>query len=65
MVGKRIKAYLTENGIKQSFLSEKTGISNDVLSKILSGARDLKVVEYARICRALKVDFDTFISEED
>ena len=65
MVGKRIKAYLAENGIKQSFLSEKTGISNDVLSKILAGTRDLKAIEYARICRALKVDFETFIYEDD
>lgn len=65
MVGKRIKAYLAENGIKQSFISEKTGIPNDTLSKILSGVRDLKVIEYVHICRALKVEFETFIDDED
>lgn len=65
MVGKRIKTYLVDHGIKQSFLSEKTGIANDVLSKILLGTRKLDVIEYARICRALNVTFDTFITDED
>lgn len=65
MVGKRIKTYLLEHGIKQSFLSEKTGIANDVLSKILLGTRKLDVIEYAHICRALKVTYDTFITDED
>ena len=65
MVGQRIKAYLTENGIKQSFLSEKTDIWDDVLSKMLSGSRKIEVMEYYRICKALKVDMTTFIAEPE
>ena len=63
MVGQRIKAYLTENGIKQVFLVEKTGISPQKLIAILSGKRKLKVMDYYRICQALNVDLLTFIAE--
>lgn len=63
MVGQRIKAYLNENGIKQSFLSEKTNIPSPVLSAKLSGTRKIEVMEYYRICRALNVDMLTFIDE--
>lgn len=64
MVGQRIKAYLDENGIKKTFLCEKTGLSNPIMTEILSGRRRIEVMEYCRICQALKVDFMTFIVEE-
>ncbi len=63
MVCQRIKAYLAENGIKQSFLSEKTDISAQTLAAILSGTRKLEVMEYYRICQALKVDMLTFLAD--
>ena len=63
MVGQRIKAYLEDHGIKQVFLSEKCEIPPMVLSKMLSGEREIKVMEYFRICQALKVDMMTFIAE--
>ena len=63
MVGQRIKAYLEENGIKQSFLSEKTGIPGPVLSLMLSGQRKIAVTEYYEICQALKIDMNYFMSE--
>ena len=63
MVGQRIKAYLEENGIKQVFLVEKTGISAPVLTQMLSGSRKIEVMEYYRICTALKVDLMTFIAD--
>lgn len=65
MVGQRIKAYLTENGIKQIFLIEKTGIPQQIMSKILSGERKIEVMEYYKICTALKVDMMLFISDGD
>ena len=34
MVGERIKKYLQENGIKQTFLAEKTGLTNSQISDI-------------------------------
>ena len=63
MVGQRIKSYLVENGIKQAFLSEKAEIPLSVLYAILSGSRKLEVMEYYRICQALKVDLMTFIAD--
>mgnify|MGYP002525572197 CR=1 FL=1 len=63
MVGQRIKAYLEENGIKQVFLVEKTGIPAPVLTQMLSGSRKIEVMEYYRICTALKVDLMTFIAD--
>lgn len=64
MVGQRIKAYLVENGIKQSFVSDKANISYPVMSAILSGTRKIEIMEYYRICRALNVDFMTFLGDE-
>ena len=63
MVGQRIKAYLEDNGIRPSFLSEKTEIPSYILRQILSGSRKLEVMEYYRICQALKVDMLMFIAE--
>lgn len=65
MVGQRIKAYLEENGIKQVFLVEKTGIPAPVLTLMLAGTRKIEVMEYFRICTALKVDMMTFIADGD
>ena len=61
MVGKLIKDYLTENGIKQSFLSEKSDIPEPVLSKMFAGQRRITVEEYSAICKSLKVPMDFFV----
>jgi len=62
MVGARIKEYLVKNGIKQSFLVEKTGISASQISDICTGRRkDINVVEYYKICSALGVSLDYFV----
>ena len=63
MVGQRIKAYLAENGIKQSFLTEKTGIPAPIITFMLAGDRRIEVMEYYKICQALKVDMTTFIED--
>lgn len=63
MVGQRIKTYLLENGIKQSFLSEKTEIPSPILNAMLSGQRKIEVMEYYKICSALKVDLLTFLTD--
>ena len=63
MVGKRIKAYLDDHGIKYTFLSEKASISGPILTAILSGNRKIELMEYVRMCNALQVDFMTFIAD--
>ena len=64
MVGKKIKQYLVDNGIKQTFLAEKTGLSQMVISDICNRDRKIDVVEYAKICKALNVPFETFLEGE-
>lgn len=60
MLGNRIKAYLDSNGIKYSFLSEKTGIPMNVLSPLLNGKREVKATEYFLICNTLGVPLEKF-----
>ena len=60
MKGSDIKKYLIENGIKQSYLSEKTGIPSPILNMILNDNRKIEANEYMRICDALGVPFEQF-----
>lgn len=60
-VGERIKAYMNEKGIKQVFVSQKTGISKEKLCSSLNGNRKLQFEEYELICGALEVNTDKFI----
>lgn len=64
MVGTRIKNYLNDNGIKQIFLAEKTGLSPNAISDICNNDRKIDVIEYAKICKALNVSLDTFLEDE-
>lgn len=60
-VGKSIKSYLNENGIKQSWLAEKIGSSNSALSMQLS-SKNMKVSTLFAICEALNVKPDIFLN---
>ena len=62
-VGERIKAYMDEKGIKQVFVSRKTGIPKEKLCSSLNGNRKLQFEEYELICGALDVNTDKFIKE--
>ncbi len=65
MLGQRIKKYLTENGIKQTFLADKTGFTNSIISDMLNGTRKIETTEYFKICKALDVPFDFFYEDEE
>lgn len=60
--GKQIKAYLSEIGTSQKFLSYKTGIPMAKLNLALNGKRRLTLDEYALICWALNIPSDKFIT---
>ena len=60
-VGLKIKKYLEENGITQTFLSKKTGIELPKLNLALNGNRRLTFAEYEMICWALGVNTDKFL----
>lgn len=59
-IGPHIKKYLNEKGITQAFLSRKTGISEDVISRILNGNRNMSAEEYFLICEALNAPLNVF-----
>lgn len=68
MIGKKIKAYLNEKGIKQTFLAKETGLSDSAVSDICNSDRKIDCVEYYKICRALGVPMSFFfegIEEEE
>lgn len=60
MLGSKIKAYLDDNGIKYSRISEKTGIPMNALSPMLNEKREIKATEYFSICTALNVPLEKF-----
>lgn len=60
-VGLKIKNYLKDNGISQTFVSEKTGIPLPKLNLSLNGNRRLDFGEYELICGALSVGADKFL----
>lgn len=64
MLGIRIGNYLKENGIKQAFLVNKTGLSAGAISDICNGERkNIDVLSYYKICKALGVDLMFFIGD--
>lgn len=58
----KVAQYIADNGIKQTFISEKTGIPNNTLSTILTGKRKMSADEFVEIVIALGVDANFFIS---
>jgi len=63
MIGAKIKKYLQEHGIKQSFLAEKTGLTNSIISDICINDRKVDCMEYFNICRALDVPLEYFFKD--
>ena len=59
--GSKIKMYLEEKGISQSFLSAKSRIPAPKLNLSLNGKRKLNFSEYESICWALGVGVDAFL----
>lgn len=60
-VNKKLKKYLEENGIKQSFLIASTGISQEKISNMMTGKRKITADELSKICQALGVSADLFL----
>lgn len=60
MLGKKIKKYLDDKGIRYTKISELTGIPLNILSPMLNEKREIKATEYFLICNAISVPLDTF-----
>lgn len=63
MIGTKIKDYLADNGIKQAFLAEKTGLSPSQVSDICIHDRKIDCIEYYKICKALNLELDYFFRD--
>jgi len=63
MIGTIIKDYLNNNGIKQAFLVERTGLTASQISDICNHDRKVDCVEYYKICNALNVSLDYFFQQ--
>lgn len=57
--------YLKSKGIKQVYISQKTGIPADTISKILRKGRNLMADEFLEICEAIEISPEIFRIEKD
>lgn len=56
MVGAYLKSYMKNNGIKQVFVSEKTGIRPQILGAMLNEQRKIEVSEFYDICAVMGIN---------
>lgn len=63
MVGAKIKKYLEEHGIKQSFVADKVGLTASQMSDICIKDRTIDCVVYYKICRVLNVPLEQFLAD--
>lgn len=60
MIRDALIKYITDCGIKQVSICDKTGIPRQSMSAIMNRKRQIEVDEYAKICEALGVSLDFF-----
>lgn len=65
IVQARVADYVQNNGIRSSFIAEKTELSPVIVSRILSRKREMTADEFEKICRALHKQPNDFIKIED
>lgn len=63
-VGNNIQKVLNEQGKTQQFLADQLGISKQVMSKIVSGAKAINVAEISQIANILNVSTDYLLTTE-
>lgn len=64
-VYQKMSEYINSNGIKQKYISEKTGIAENVISMILNGKRKMDADEFVEMVIALKLDANYFINKPE
>lgn len=60
MLNQKIKKFMEERGIKQSFLKKHLGMTASTVNALLNGNRGISAEEYFKICDALGVPLDYF-----
>ena len=64
VVQSKVAQYLEEQGIKQSWLAQKTGLTDNMISGILNGKRKMTADEFVRICKAIGKNPNDFMEGE-
>lgn len=59
-INKRLSEYVSDNGIKQVYIAQKTGLPADTVSKMLKGNRRILADEFLLICTALDINPNIF-----
>ena len=64
-VYQKVRAYIDDNGIKQTAIAKKTGMSLQTLNNILNGKRVMYADDLRAICYALNVSSEMFIPKKE
>lgn len=59
-VAEQMKTIIEDRGVTYSFISRKTGIPIDSISKSMAGKRKLPADELVKMCLLLGVDISAF-----
>lgn len=65
VVQTRLAQYINDLGIKQSAISEKTGINRNIMSAILTNRRKMTADEFEKICIAIQKSPNDFMNVTD
>lgn len=60
MLGKLIKTYIEFQGLKQTTIAKKSGLSIQTLNDILNERRRIEATEYFSICKSLGLSTEYF-----
>lgn len=55
MLNERISAAIADSGLKQRFIAERIGMSEQIFSALLAGKRKVTVEEFFGICQVLNM----------
>ena len=64
LVYERVRDYLENRGIKQSFVADKIGMSMSTFNAIMCGTRKLYAEDLRAVCYALQVSPEEFIEHK-
>jgi len=63
---KNYATYITDNGIKQTFLVDKTGILQPKISRLMNNTEtSINVEDYVKLCKAVKKTPNYFLDIQD
>ncbi len=62
MIVEEIARYIDENEISRTYLSERTGMSEQMVKQSIWGKKKMSIEEYLRICAALGVSYEYFFN---